>query len=136
MRPICRQIYETYRDIAIDAFTHLLKSTIYSHGDLDVFDEECEKKVVPSETFAKRIITGQAAEKFFATNYQTHEVFADCSVEDTTQLGCGFDFRLYPKSGDYFGVEVKGLSNLKGSILMTPKEHAAADILGQRFFST
>ena len=134
MRPNCRRIYEVYQTLAIEAFTHLVKAAIYSRGELDVFDEECEKKLLPSETFAKRMITGQAAEKFFASNYQTHEVFAECSVEDTTQLGCGFDFRLHPKSGGYFGVEVKGLSHLKGSISMTPKEHAAADILGQRFF--
>ncbi len=134
MRPNCRRIYEVCHHLAIDSFTQLLKSLIYKHGEIDVFGEECERKVLPSETFAKRIITGQAAEKFFATNYQTHEVFAECSLEDTTQLGCGFDFRLFPKTGDYFGVEVKGLSTLKGSISLTRKEHAAANILGQRFF--
>ena len=68
------------------------------------------------------------------SNYRAHEIFADCSIEDTTQLGCGFDFRLSPKSGDYFAVEIKGLSSLNGSILLTQKEYAAADILAERFF--
>ena len=54
-------------------------------------------------------------------------------MEDTTKLGCGFDFRLI-SPGIFYGIEVKGLSESSGSIALTSKEHSVASILEKRFF--
>jgi hypothetical protein len=61
--------------------------------------------------------------------------FKGCSVENTTRLGCGYDFRLRLENRkDFFAVEVKGLKDRTGSLSLTPKEHEVATLLGGRFF--
>jgi hypothetical protein len=56
-------------------------------------------------------------------------------VENTTRLGCGYDFRLRTEAHeDFLAVEVKGLKERMGSLSLTPKEHAAAEKLRERFF--
>lgn len=61
--------------------------------------------------------------------------FKDYAIESTTHLGCGYDFRLRTDANkDFLAVEVKGLSERTGSLSMTPKEHAVATALTDRFF--
>ncbi|MSP71502.1 MAG: hypothetical protein EXR76_04845 [Myxococcales bacterium] len=63
-------------------------------------------------SFAKRLITGQAAEKYFEVVHPTLPTLAHYTLENVTSLGCGFDFRLR-KSGldDFMAVDVKGLND-------------------------
>ena len=86
-----------------------------------------------SSSFAKRLMTGQAAEQYFRNHYQTIEQFQGAVLQDTTQMGCGFDFKLTTPDS-YFGVEVKGLSEPAGSVTFTAKEHAVANRLQDRYF--
>ena len=86
-------------------------------------------------SFAKRLITGQAAENFFEKQYSQFSVFAGFAIENTTRIGCGFDFKLTQNANlDFFGVEVKGLNLASGGISLTNKEHSVAARLGDRFF--
>jgi hypothetical protein len=56
-------------------------------------------------------------------------------VENTTRLGCGYDFRLRSEAHeDFLAVEVKGLTKRVGNLSLTPKEHAVATALRDRFF--
>lgn len=56
-------------------------------------------------------------------------------MQNTTRLGCGYDFRLdIGSSEDFLAVEVKGLKNIKGSLSLTPKEYEVANVLRDRFF--
>jgi len=50
--------------------------------------------------------------------------------------GCGYDFRLRiePSHKDFLAVEVKGLKERTGSLLMTPKEYDVASTMKDRFF--
>ena len=61
--------------------------------------------------------------------------FAGHEIEDTTQLGCGYDFRLHPPlSSAFLAVEVKGLAEKSGSVGLTAKEWRVATDLRSRFF--
>ncbi len=44
--------------------------------------------------FAKRLVTGLAAEHYFETIQPRVAQFKEYDVENTTRLGCGYDFRL------------------------------------------
>lgn len=132
-RDYCKAVYRTFGGLDLENFTTLLKQIIYKEHDLDVLMEEIERKQGEDRSFAKRLITGQAAEQYFKAKYKTISLFKDFEVEDTTKLGCGFDFKLFSPTV-FFGIEVKGLSESTGSIAFTNKEHAVASILKERFF--
>jgi Domain of unknown function (DUF3883) len=133
IRDYCKAIYDVFGSLGLDDFTRLLKQVIYREHDLDVLMEEVEKKQGEDHSFARRLITGQAAEQYFKAKYKDFGLFGDCEVEDTTRLGCGFDFRLFSPS-TFYGIEVKGLSEASGSIALTSKEHSVASVLKERFF--
>ncbi|HMP77690.1 MAG TPA: DUF3883 domain-containing protein [Kiritimatiellia bacterium] len=132
LRPYCRAIMEQFRGLDLDNFAELLKSQIYRLGELESFEEKLSSDVPGA--FARRLITGQAAEKYFEAVYTTASPFHSCRLENTTGLGCGFDFRLQPDSAPYYAVEVKGLASASGAIQMTDKEYKVAAWLKDRFF--
>lgn len=132
-RGYCRAIYDTFGGLNLEDFTDLLKRIIYMEPDLGVLMEEAERNQGDTRSFAKRLITGQAAEQYFKSKYKEIDLFSDFEVEDTTMLGCGFDFKLFSPSV-FYGIEVKGLSEPTGSVALTSKEHFVAAILRERFF--
>ena len=133
IREYCKVIYDNFGGLSLKDFTVLLKHIIYKEHDLDVLMEEVERKQGEDQSFAKRLITGQAAEQYFKSRYKEIVLFRDFELEDTTKLGCGFDFRLF-SSSTFYGIEVKGLSETNGSIALTGKEHSVASVLRRRFF--
>lgn len=134
-REYCKAASDEYEGMSLKDFTALLKSLIYERGSLDVITEEAEAEEGKESSFAKRLITGQAAEKYFEVVHPTLPTLADYSLENVTDLGCGFDFRLR-KSGldDFLAVEVKGLNDTRGTISLTEKEHRVAGVLSKRFY--
>jgi hypothetical protein len=81
------------------------------------------------------LITGKAAEQYFATNYQAMQEFSRLVLTDTTNWGCGFDFKLAAPTGDSFcAVEVKGLRTKYGQIQLTELEHDMAEALSDRYY--
>lgn len=133
IRAYCRTVYNSFGGLNLEDFTTLLKQVVYKDRDLDVLAETAERKEGEDRTFAKRLMTGQAAEQYFAAAYKQISLFKGLDLEDTTKMGCGFDFKL--SSPDvFYGVEVKGLSEQSGSIALTSKEYAVASIMTSRFF--
>lgn len=133
IRDYCKAVYDGFGGLNLENFTNLLKRIIYREHDLDLLMEEVGRKQGEDRSFAKRLITGQAAEQYFKSKYKEVALFRDFELEDTTKLGCGFDFRLFSPSV-FYGIEVKGLSESSGSIALTSKEHSVASILKRRFF--
>jgi hypothetical protein len=117
-------IFKNFHSLDFVSFTDLIKSFLVS-------DYEAEKAVASiikpdsGESFANRLITGKAAEEYFKSNYRSVHDFIDFELIDTTNLGCGFDFKLQNASL-FFCVEVKGLSHNTGNILLTEKEYSCA----------
>jgi Domain of unknown function (DUF3883) len=91
--------------------------------------------VLSETSFAKRLITGVAAEHFFQTSFPCLTEFQDHILTNVSQYGCGFDFRVDPFGGTHFcAIEVKGLSTDNGGIRMTAKKHRVANHLRERYF--
>jgi hypothetical protein len=88
-----------------------------------------------SSSFAKRLITGRAAEQYFMANYGMMPEFSGLALTDTTGWGCGFDFKLSAANSDSFcAVEVKGLREKCGQIQLTDLEYDMADALCDRYY--
>ncbi|MGH9681008.1 MAG: hypothetical protein ACRD4Y_13755 [Candidatus Acidiferrales bacterium] len=92
-RAYCRDVYNSFGDLNLESFTALLKRVIYRDRDLGVLMEEIEEKRGERGSFAKRLITGQAAEEYFRSKYKNIGLFKDFEIEDTTRLGCGLILR-------------------------------------------
>src|SRR5271157_3480657 len=134
-RQYCLKVFEDYKGLDFATFTALVKS--FAGYDENAWSEvQPESKEGEGESqFAKRLVTGLAAERYFESVRGTLPEFKDCSIENTTRLGCGYDYRLSPVvRGDFLAVEVKGLKDRAGSVSLTPKEHEVATSLASRFF--
>lgn len=79
-----------------------------------------------------RLITGKAAEEYFKKNYQEIDCFQNFKLIDTTNWGCGFDYKLFSESENFY-IEVKGINEKVGNVLMTEKEYNMADDLQERY---
>ncbi len=134
IRQYCKDIYNSFKNLDIKNFSNLLKEIIYKNHELDVLMEQVAKKEDKESSFAKRLITGQAAEHYFKENYIKIGVFKNYQIEDTTRHGCGFDFKLCAQNKEFLGIEVKGLNNASGNIALTNKEYSVAQLLRQRYF--
>ena len=126
-----KPIYEEYKDIHIGDAIKLLKTIIYQNNDLEILLDKVETD--RKNTFAKRLLTGQAAENYFVREYKNIAEFQNYKLEDTTKLGCGFDFKLHNAAG-FLGIEVKGLSDATGNIALTNKEYLVARELQSRYY--
>lgn len=131
LREHCQKIYDLFHAYDLEEMASLVSnitgcSLISSNTDTDASS---------SETFAKRLITGKAAENFFLNNFHKEPEFESSTPLDVTQTGCGYDFRLdYSEKTGFNAVEVKGLQFGKGGITLTNKEHLVAEQLEKKYF--
>ena len=134
-RDYCLKVFKEYKDLDLEAFSGLVRSFVG-------YDENAWSEVRPGEeiedeesSFAKRLITGLAAEHYFESVQPGLPEFNGYVLENTTRLGCGYDFRLRSAAHkDFLAVEVKGLKERTGSLAFTPKEYEVAVALNNRFF--
>ena len=135
IREYCKKVLDKYKKLDLESFVGLIKSFVgYDDNDWSTVQttDDHEKR---SSGFAKRLITGLAAERYFESVRSTLPEFHGLEIENTTQLGCGYDFRLSPEKGNSFlAVEVKGLRESAGSVMLTPREYDAAKELQDRFY--
>ena len=135
LREHCRKVLEAHKNTDLETFSSLLKALIgYDDNvwsELKLQDEQESD----DSFFAKRLITGLAAENYFESVHLTLPQFQGYKLENTTRFGCGYDFRLRaPAVKDFLAVEVKGLQSRTGSLSLTPKEYEVAGSLSDRFF--
>ena len=136
-RDYCGKVLEDYKSLDLEAFAGLIRSFVgYDENAWSEIRPKSKKKAADGESFfAKRLVTGLAAERYFESVQPALPEFTGCSIENTTRLGCGYDFRLQPRPpGGFFAVEVKGLKDRTGGISMTPKEYEVASKMADRFF--
>jgi hypothetical protein len=135
LRDYCSRVLETHKHIGLEDFSALIKS-FFGYDDNSDSQLQAENRTEDEDTsFAKRLVTGLAAEKYFESVYATLSIFQGYAVENTTRLGCGYDFRLRSEANeDFLAVEVKGLQSSTGNLSLTPKEYKLAGVLSARFF--
>ncbi|MCX5787527.1 MAG: DUF3883 domain-containing protein [Elusimicrobia bacterium] len=131
-RDYCRKMFEEYKGLDLETFSMLIKSFVsYNENAWSEISGKEDRK----SFFAERLITGLAAEQYFEAVRQDIPQFKGYALENTTRLGCGYDFRLETDARkDFLAVEVKGLKERTGSVSLTPKEYETASSLADRFF--
>ncbi len=132
IRQYCKQFMDEYASLSLEDFSKFIKAEISNIGEIEIIEEQLDTS--ESNTFAKRLITGQAAESYFERIYPTVPVFQDCDLVNTTRLGCGFDYKMARAESPYLAVEVKGMATATGAIQLTSKEYKVAQVLKNRFF--
>lgn len=135
LRAHCRKVLEEFGDSDFDNLCNLVKS-FFGYDDNLLSELKSEDDGDPNtSTFAKRLITGLAAEHYFESVKPNLPQFEGYTLENTTRLGCGYDFRLHTEANkDFLAIEVKGLQARTGSLSLTPKEYDTANALSDRFF--
>lgn len=131
IRDYCKIFLDEFSPLKINAFTDLVKSFVIDDYDIEKIVNKFEMKD-KSVSVAKRLITGKAAEEYFKANYCTINNFKDFELKETTNLACGFDFKLSQNS-NFYCVEVKGLNTSSGSIALTEKEFIVANELKKKY---
>ncbi|MBW7951581.1 MAG: DUF3883 domain-containing protein [Chitinophagaceae bacterium] len=124
IRDYCKVFYTKYNALSFYQFSDLIKSLFIKNYEVEKFIDKIEKKDY-SESIAKRLLTGRAAEEYFKLKYKKIDLFKSYNIADTTQMACGFDYKLSLNS-NFYCVEVKGLNEEKGSIQLTQKEFEMA----------
>lgn len=131
IREYCKIFLTNFDNVSFEDFTDLIKSFVVKNYELEKFIDSIEKKDY-SESIAKRLVTGSAAEEYFKLNYHLINDFQEFEIQDTTKLACGFDFKLSSQN-HFYCVEVKGSNAKSGSITMTEKEFRVAKDLKERY---
>jgi len=125
------KIYNDFHLLDFSSFTDLIKSFLIPHYE----EEKAIADIIKpdrTESVAKRLITGKAAEEYFKVTYPSILEFKDYELKDTTNLACGFDFKL-SHSKNYYCIEVKGLNANSGGIILTEKEYFVANELQKQY---
>jgi hypothetical protein len=131
IREYCKTILDDFSILNFETFTDLIKSFLFKNYEIEKIIDKVEKKD-KSESVAKRLITGKAAEEYFKSTYLLISDFTNYTLQDTTNFACGFDFRL-SLDFNFYCVEVKGLNTNSGSISMTEKEFLVAQNLKEKY---
>ena len=134
-----RPFREFYRDLltqfgalGFDDFYKLINSFVLDDY-VDIKDIKAKRTPTKERKFlANRLLTGKAAEEYFVMNYHAISPFQSCQLIDATNMGCGFDYKLFFESDNYY-VEVKGINERHGGILMTEKEYNTAEDLLEKY---
>jgi len=116
---------------------NILRDKTYRNSDeiqqiTSLFTESKQKKIAIGK-FVLRAPTGRQAEEFFIQYFSEHQKPIPGSLLDCRDLGIGYDFRIESSNGHFF-VEVKGLSNFSGGIVLTNKEWSVAKNEKEKYF--
>jgi hypothetical protein len=134
-RTYCLRVFEEYKSLDLESFTGLVESFVGYDENAWSEVQRKKKRGDRKSHFAQRLTTGLAAERYFESVQPNVPEFKGYVVQNTTSLGCGYDFRLViaPRD-DFLAVEVKGLNGVTGTLSLTPKEYEIAGALRDRFF--
>jgi len=133
-RSYCLKVFEEYKNLDIETFSALVKS-FFGYDENAWSELQHKGRLAGNSNFAQRLITGLAAEQYFESVRPSLSEFEGYGVQNTTRLGCGYDFRMESAAGDHFlAVEVKGLDKATGTLSLTPKEHEVAAAMKEHFF--
>lgn len=132
IRDYCKEIILLAESFSFDDFYRYINSFVLNEC-VDVKDLKSIHRINKEQAFAaNRLITGKAAEEYFKKNYQAIDCFKNFKLIDTTNWGCGFDYKLFSESENFY-IEVKDVNEKVGNVLMTEKEYNMADGLQERY---
>lgn len=120
------------RDIVKD----ILNGEIPEHSDtedllLSLVTEERQEN--SEKKYIVRGPTGRKAEEFFLAYFDKNKEPVNGTLEDRRDLGCGYDFKIVSGSEDFY-IEVKGLAEISGGVLLSDKEWRTALEAGDNYY--
>lgn len=90
-------------------------------------------KEIKKTNFVLRGITGKKAEEYFISFHKKTSQPLAGELIDCRDLGMGFDFKIRDKDKEYL-IEIKGVSEICGGILLTNKEWDAAKLNTENYY--
>lgn len=133
IKPHCKVVMEKAKDLTFEDFYTIIKYFI-SDDSINLCDQIVNdtSSIQDHKQFANRLMTGKAAEKYFVKYYNDIYDFSGSLLQDTTLMGCGFDFKLSLPEVNYY-VEVKGMNGKTGNVLLTEREYEMAYNLKDKY---
>lgn len=111
-----------------DSLSQMIELVVETNdSDSDDHDSSNSENI----TYSSRGITGEKAEEYFKNNWKSHYPFFS-EIENKTKDGCGYDFKIISDNAKKL-IEVKGMKNLTGGILLTSKEWETAKEYQENF---
>lgn len=134
MAPIVCHIVEQFdqlpEPILRDIVVKILKNKEYS--DRNLFTDILQNTKEDS-SYAMRLMTGRRAESYFREYHARTSLPMHGILEDCTEKGCGYDYLISNDIYQIF-VEVKGMPNAIGDIILTDKEWTTAMKYGDQYY--
>lgn len=95
-----------------------------------------EKKKKQKRVYVPRNITGRKAEGLFIEWFQTDQKVLPQGkgLIDMRDYGCGYDFQIVISDNLVYAIEVKGVSEVEGGILITGKEWETAGVMKANYY--
>jgi len=118
------------RTIVQDILLRSLESEV--SDDLEslmlIIPQEKSKKKKQKRPYVPRNITGRKAEEIFKDWFSNNKDVFSTSKDliDMRDYGCGYDFQIVSSDKQVKGIEVKGISEYEGGVLITGKEWETA----------
>mgnify|MGYP003582774105 CR=1 FL=1 len=121
------QVREIVRDI--------LSENIYKNDEelrslLNIINNDDHQE---RRDFVIRATTGKAAENFFIDHYARINTPIAGKLIDVRDFGVGYDFKIQVSEAEFY-IEVKGISDENGGILLTDKEWEIAHEKRENYF--
>jgi hypothetical protein len=132
LRKHCEEKMQEFSALNFNEYTDLVKELIIENYAIEKVVSSGISGSNSGESVAKRLMTGKSAESYFMSNYNSIALFEGYNLTDTTNFGCGFDFKL-SLGTKFFCVEVKGLNAGYGSISFTEKEFFVAKEMKEKY---
>lgn len=122
---------------AFDEFTELdleiYVKAILQHSGEGIEDFGVDELYRKEPKRSDRALTGRSAEEFFIAYHQQFQTPSPGELVDMRHSGKGYDFEILAAGVNLY-VEVKGLSDITGGLLLTAKEWEMANRLLERYF--
>jgi len=87
----------------------------------------------PKKKYIIRAPTGRAAEEFFIQQHSIINKPAPGKLIDCRDSGCGYDFKILLEDDEIY-IEVKGLAEISGGVLLSDKEWRTAKKRAEKYF--
>lgn len=124
------------RHIVLDILSKGTNSEVSDNLDQLTLIFPHEERKRKKGTFIPRNITGRKAEEIFTEWYKKNSRVFPIAKDfiDMRDYGCGYDFQLITPDNIVYALEVKGLSDEDGGILITSKEWEVALKMKQNYY--
>lgn len=95
-----------------------------------------EKKKKRKQAYIPRNITGRKAEEIFINWYKSDQKTFPQGKDfvDMRDYGCGYDFQIVISDKQIYAIEVKGIAEDEGGILITGKEWETASVMKTDYY--